>query len=171
MGWIQTYTGKQFWPLEPERNEYDIEDIAHSLSLLCRFNGHCREFYSVAEHCVRVSKILPEGSAIWGLMHDAGEAYLVDMPKPLKRLIPDFEHYENNLLEKIAESFGLSWPIPNDVHHADVVMLMTEKRDLMVPEPASWGIDVEPLPDIIQPLPPQEAKTAFLARFNELMGK
>ncbi|TNE48937.1 MAG: phosphohydrolase [Deltaproteobacteria bacterium] len=170
MSWIQTYTGKQFWPLEPERNTIDIEDIAHSLSMLCRFNGHCLAFYSVAEHCVRVSRILPPESAKWGLLHDAGEAYLVDMPKPLKRMIPEFEEHENHLLESIAQHFGLSWPIPKDVHHADVVMLMTEKRDLMSPEPESWGIDVEPLSDTIHPMSPMEAKAAFLERFQELMG-
>lgn len=166
--WIQTYSGKAFWPLTPRATDLDIEDIAHSLSMQCRFNGHCRVFYSVAEHCVRVSHILPQESAFWGLMHDAGEAYLVDMPKPLKRMMPEFEAHENNLLQEIAAFYGLSWPIPDDVHTADVVLLMTEKRDLMSPEPQSWGIEVEPLAEVITPMTQEQAKAAFLARYEEL---
>lgn len=168
LGWIQTYTGKPFWPLNPRKQDIDIEDIAHSLSMQCRFNGHCRIFYSVAEHSVRVSHQVAPEHALWGLMHDAGEAYLVDMPKPLKRLMPDFQDHEDKLLQYLAAHFGLTWPIPEEVHKADVVLLMTEKRDLMSPEPQDWGIHVAPLPDIITPLSPQDAKDAFLQRFHVL---
>ena len=78
--WLQTYTGIQFWPLDPRPEEIDIQDIAHALSLLCRFNGHCQRFYSVAEHSVHVSTILAPEFGLWGLLHDAAEAYLSDIP-------------------------------------------------------------------------------------------
>lgn len=82
--WIQTFSGKKFFPLEPEKNEYDIHDIAHALSLKCRFGGHCQRFYSVAEHCVRVADIVAPESKLWALLHDAAEAYLPDVCQPIK---------------------------------------------------------------------------------------
>ena len=83
--WIQTMSGVIFYPLDPRPEEIRIEDIAHALSHQCRFAGHCREFYSVAEHSVRVSRELPQEFMLWGLLHDASEAYLVDLPRPIKR--------------------------------------------------------------------------------------
>lgn len=85
--WIQTFTGKQFWPLAPKASDVCIEDIAHALSLKCRFGGHVKKFYSVAEHCVRVMKILKPADQLWGLMHDAAEAYLPDIAAPIKRSV------------------------------------------------------------------------------------
>ncbi|MBF0612521.1 MAG: hypothetical protein HQL55_15470, partial [Magnetococcales bacterium] len=77
--WIQTFTGRQFWPLAPVLEHIHVQDIAHALSLLCRFNGHCQKFYSVAEHSLHVATILPPELAGWGLLHDASEAYLADL--------------------------------------------------------------------------------------------
>ncbi|MBI2566041.1 MAG: phosphohydrolase [Candidatus Schekmanbacteria bacterium] len=170
MSWIQTYTGKQFWPLDPRAEHVDIADIAHSLSLQCRFNGHCRSFYSVAEHCVRVSEIVAAEHALWGLLHDAGEAYLADLPRPIKGRLDAYGRLEDRVLAKIAEAFGLSWPIPADVHRADDILLATESRDLMAAPPAPWGLREQPLAATIDPKPPEDAERAYLERFARLRG-
>lgn len=166
--WIQTYTGKQFFPLNPSPQQIDIEDIAHSLSLLCRFNGHCRQFYSVAEHSVRVSQLVSDELALWGLLHDSSEAYLSDMPKPVKIQIAQFSLYEEQLLKVIADRFNLSYPVPDEIKEADAIMLATERRDLMDEAPASWGLTHSPHPDPVRALSPPEAKQHFLERFREL---
>jgi hypothetical protein len=168
MSWIQTYTGRAFWPLAPKPEDFDIRDIAHSLSLQCRFNGHCREFYSVAEHSLNVSRILSPEHALWGLLHDAGEAYLVDMPRPLKQQMPQFKAAEDRILQQLALHFGLCWPIPEEVHRADLLLLATEKRDLMTPEPMSWELGIEPLSWVITPISAQEAEQKFLEQFYAL---
>lgn len=167
--WIQTYTGRKLFPLHPDPDAIDVRDIAHALSLHCRFNGHCREFYSVAEHSVRVSKQLTDGDALWGLLHDASEAYLSDVPKPLKKDLPEYQAAEEHLMRVIAERFELPWPIPEMVHEADMTLLITERRDLMGNPVGDWGIDVDPLPGRIDPLSPSAAERAYLARFDELV--
>lgn len=170
MSWIQTYVGKQFWPLAPRAEDLDILDIAHSLSLQCRFNGHCRVFYSVAEHSVRVAGQLPDDLALWGLLHDAAEAYLGDLTRPLKRQVEArwFNDAEDQLLKVIAATYGLVWPMPPQVRAADDVLLVTEARDLMVAPPADWSLEAEPLAERIEPLAPSAAETLFLQRFETL---
>ncbi|MBN1945286.1 MAG: hypothetical protein JW797_06385 [Bradymonadales bacterium] len=170
MAWIQTYTGKQFYPLDPRPSDIDLVDIAHSLSLQCRFSGHCLQFYSVAEHSVRVSAILPANLALWGLLHDAAEAYLTDLPRPVKGRFPEFRVIEDRLLEVIARHYDLVWPMPAEVALADSRLLATEARDLMAVSPEPWGLGVEPLEGQIQPWLPDRAETAFLARFREITG-
>ena len=168
MNWIQTYTGKQFFPLDPDPGVIDIHDIAHALSLQCRFNGHCRTFYSVAEHSVRVSEIVPAELARWGLLHDAAEAYLTDLPRPIKRQMPTFEEIEKKLLHIIAEHFELSWPMPAEVARVDTELLAAEARDLMAPPPASWRLGVEAAAVCVEPWSWQEAEREFLRRFEQL---
>lgn len=85
--WIQTFSGRQFFPLEPRVEDVCIEDIAHGLSNLCRYAGHCECFYSVAQHCLLVSRVVPREHALRGLLHDASEAYLIDVPRPIKHSI------------------------------------------------------------------------------------
>ncbi len=167
--WIQTYTGRQFFPLDPREDDLDIEDIAHSLSRQCRFNGHCRDFYSVAEHAVRVSRAVSENHALWGLLHDAGEAYLTDLPRPIKDQIGIYRDLENQLLKVVARRYGLRWPIPVEVDVADTALLITEARDLLVAPPVPWGLEAEPLEEVIVPWSMDEAKSVFLARFEELI--
>ena len=166
--WIQTRSDRKFRPLDPDPAAIDVGDIAHSLALQCRFNGHCRTFYSVADHCVRVSRVVPAEHALWGLMHDAAEAYLADLPRPIKVQMPSYREAEDRLLQVIARRFGLPWPLPEAVHLADNVLLATEQRDLMGPPPEPWGLTEGPLPDRIVPLSPEEGRAAFLARFEEL---
>lgn len=168
---LRTYTGKAVKPLALEPQAIDIIDIAHSLSNLCRFNGHCREFYSVAEHSVRVSRLAPPELAFWGLLHDASEAYLVDLPRPVKLsgwLGELYKVAECRAMSVIAAKFGLSWPEPPELKQFDTVLLVTEQRDLMQRRPKPWQDKVDPLPERIEPWTPQTARSAFLARFEEI---
>lgn len=176
MSWIQTFTGKAFYPLRPRAEDVDIRDIAHALALRCRFCGHCRVYYSIAEHSVRVSRILPAHLAMAGLLHDAAEAYLADMSRPVKHAmyvhqagqIESFDTVENRVLEAITEALHLP-PIDYDtVAEADTILLATEARDLMAPPPEPWELGVSALAERIEPMTPAEAEAAFLERFAEL---
>ena len=167
--WLQTFTGKKFYPLNPTFDSICIEDIAHGLSLQCRFNGACSEFYSVAEHSVRVSLVLPKKWALWGLLHDAAEAYLGDLVSPIKYQ-PEAEWFrtiEDSLMEAIAVKYDLAWPMPNKVKRVDCILLATEARDLMV-NPILWSITEKPLKGRIEPLSARKAERAFLNRYNVL---
>ena len=151
--WVQTFTGKQFFPMNPSLIDIEIEDIAHALAHQCRFSGHCSRHYSVAEHSLRVfwelrRAKLPASTCLKGLLHDASEAYLVDIPSPLKRL-PEFAAYraaEDVLQGLCFRRFGLTEEMPAEVKHMDLVLLATEKKFLMGQEPASWGTLSAPLP-------------------------
>lgn len=135
---IQTVSGNLVHLNDPKVADIDIGDIAHALSHICRYTGHCREFYSVAQHSVLVSRCLPPHLALWGLLHDAAEAYIGDVSKPLKLVIEDsYGPIEERMEAVIAERFGLTTPIPAEVKEADLRMLVTEKRDLMAE--CDWG--------------------------------
>lgn len=170
--WIQTYSGARFRLDDLAGNEYRLRDIAHALANLCRYAGHCRDFYSVAQHSVLVSRVCDQGDAAWGLLHDASEAYLLDVPSPLKRM-PGMEGYR--LLERqvqlaVCDWFALPLDMPPSVHEADLRLLVTERRDLMGGGEL-WDPDLdryEPLRSRIRPLPPREAEELFLGRAAEL---
>jgi hypothetical protein len=166
--WIQVFTGRQFWPTNPRPEDVDIRDIAHALSLTCRFTGHTEAFYSVAQHSVLISQHC--GDPRWGLLHDAAEAYLPDVARPVKQELTGFSDIEDRLLGVIASVFGLTMPIPQSVHVADLVLLATEARDLMVAPSCPWNsiAGISPLGDKIVPWEPHEAESAFLHRFDEL---
>jgi uncharacterized protein len=181
--WMQTATGRRFYPLDPRPEEVCIEDIAAALSRVCRFGGHCREFYSVAQHCVHVSEACSPEDALWGLLHDAAEAYLGDLIRPLKRqeFAAEWREVEERLQRTINEAFGLYgerssffetywWP-PKSVKEADEALLATEARDLMGNAALeTWRLPQPPLPDLITPWSPQQAEAMFLRRFRELGG-
>ncbi len=125
---IQTFTGIFFDPFAPDQALIRIEDIAHSLSLQCRFTGHVRRHWSIAQHSLLVADLCPPEHKLWGLLHDATEAYLADLPKPIKHH-PDMHEYrriESELECAIAERFGLAMPIPDAVHLADRIALFAE---------------------------------------------
>ena len=171
--WIQTYTGRQFFPLRPRVEDICIEDIAHALSNLCRFTGHVTKFYSVAEHSVRASFCCTQEDALWALLHDASEAYLVDVPRPLK-YAPVFGElyraFEKQLMDAVCDRFGLPREMPASVKKADDRMLMTEARDLLDPKPIGWRIDAEPYGFTIEPWRPVAAEWTFLEVFYTLTG-
>lgn len=176
--WCQTFTSKRFYPLEPERNEYDIVDIAHQLSLKCRFSGACSVFYSVAEHSCRVAEILPDEFKLAGLLHDSSEQQLPDCCRPIKSAVmlqcPDglhsFRDIEDRMLACIAKTFGFQFPLPKEVKAADWKLLATEARDLMGTT-LNWDLNVEPLPDKIYPWNWKYAECRFLQMFNQLVKK
>ncbi|MDO4254358.1 MAG: hypothetical protein Q4C81_04310 [Kocuria sp.] len=95
--WMQTYTGRRFYPLDSRPEDVDVVDVAHALSMQCRYNGHVRLFMSVAEHCVLVSRLVPSEHALWGLLHDATEAYVGDMVRPLKLHMPEYRAVEDRV--------------------------------------------------------------------------
>jgi uncharacterized protein len=168
--WIQTYTGRKFWPLDPRPEEVQIEDIAHALSMLCRFNGHTTEFYSVAEHSFHVSCLLSGEHALVGLLHDASEAYLSDVTRPVKPFLEGYMRIESDLMGAIAERFGFSWPPHGDVKRADTAMLATEANHLLRGGPQGWSWDWRScvLSRELKPLPQSLAKELFMSRFKEL---
>lgn len=169
--WIQTYTGKQFWPLEPRIDDIDILDIAHALSNLCRYGGHVEQFYSVAQHCVLVSRVVPPELALDGLLHDASEAYLIDVPRPIKRSagMEMYRDAEARLEQVICERFNLTWPMPPAIKEADNQLLRTEQRDLMKLAPAAWkDYRVGALEMKIDPWTPRAAESTFITRYYEL---
>lgn len=165
--WMQTFTGQQFWPLDPRPDDIDINDIAWSLAHLCRYNGHCQMFYSVAEHSVLVSQILPPEFALCGLLHDATEAYCADVPRPLKPFLTGYAAIEDGIWRAVAKRFGLPEVMPREVHEADNSVLMAEKPVLMG-QNFEWRIKATPANVLIKGLTPHEASAAFLQRFHEL---
>lgn len=170
--WIQTFSGRRFNPTNPHTDAIVIQDIAHSLSMQCRFSGHCKKFYSVAQHSVLVSHVCNHDDALWGLMHDASEAYLVDIPRPLKQS-GKFEAYkdmEAKMMKAICKRFGLPEIEPKSVKRADTILLATEARDLMAPLRPDWSQPEEPLPFKIEAWDPQTAKKNFMKRFFQLIG-
>ena len=167
---IGTFSGLRFWPLDPDPAKILIEDIAHALGHLCRFGGHSSKFYSVAEHSVHVSQLCLPEHALWGLLHDASEAYLVDLPRPLK-LLPEFAPYreaERRLQRVIAVRFGLQPDQPASVAEADDTMLWIEAHSLLGSLPLEAIRGTRPPFEITDPLPPVEAERLFLRRFKEV---
>lgn len=174
-GSIELRSGRRFHPLTPDPAEVEISDIAHSLARNCRYNGHVPGFYSVAEHSVLMSYAVPDfvdGSAqiekMWCLLHDASEAYLPDMPRPVKSLLKGFDEAEERIHQCIAERFDLPYPIPEVVEWMDDVILADEARQLMKSGGEDWflpepGIGIE-----VYGWDYQFAQAQFLKRFHQL---
>jgi len=167
--WMQTYTGRQFWPLDARADEVDIVDIAHALSQTCRYGGHCEQFYSVAEHSVLCSLVVPAEHALQALLHDATEAYLVDVPRPIKRFLGNYEQIEQALAFVIGQHFGVELEhLDPSVKAADNAVLLAEADEIMKPHPAPWCIPGEPAEVSIHCYQPRDAEALFLARYQEL---
>lgn len=168
--WIMLIGGGYFDLEDPELSEFDIHDIAHALSLICRYTGHCRQFYSVAQHSVLVSLTVPQEHARAGLLHDAAEAFIGDVSKPLKNLLPDYQSIEARVERTVFERFGLPAKLPPCVEEADRILLRTEQRDLTAAGSHRWSrtAGILPLAERIVPLGPLEAKREFLNRYFAL---
>lgn len=168
---ILTTHGRPFWPLNPRPEDVGLNDIASALSKNCRFCGHVREFYSVAQHSYIVSTLVPEEYALCGLLHDASEAYLSDICRPIKPHLSNYYEIEERLMNVIAEVFGFPWPMPKVVKDVDTRLLATEQRDLRdrpTGERDPWSDHVEPYSFEITPWAPETARVAFLRRFKEI---
>lgn len=167
--WIHTFSGGRFWPMDPHAEDVEIVDIAHSLAMQCRFAGHCIRFYSVAEHCVLLSRVVPPLHALWALLHDASEAYLVDVPRPVKPYLTGYREAEALVMMAVCRRFGLDYAMPQAVHEADWRILGDERANLS-PCVAEWSDPPRPLGVELQFWPPERAEVEFLARFEALRG-
>lgn len=167
---ILTVSGKYFNLLDPRIEDVNVIDIAHALANCARFAGHSRVFYSVAQHCVMVSQIVPPQHALQALLHDAAEAYVGDMTSPLKRLVPVFGRIEQRVWNVISRRFNVPAALSPEVQHADLVALATERRDLMAEQEAHWPIldGIEALPHGIKPWAPGESMLRWACRFEEI---
>ncbi len=140
--WMQTYSGKKFSFLDPQPEDVCFDDIIMSLSQTCRFNGHCEGFYSVAQHSMFVSSLVKENK-LTALLHDAPEAYYGDLSTPFKAALEQkigsgWRAILNEIDKVVSIALNYEYPIPENVKDADLVMLATEKRDIM--KPLDWEI-------------------------------
>lgn len=174
---FQTYTGRYIDALNPRCEDIVLEDIAHHLSLQCRFNGACSEFYSVAEHCFIASSIATDSLSAAALLHDAAEAYIGDMISPLKFLLPKFKEIEDGLQNVIYERFNiqLTEQDKKELKKIDLTLLATERHVLMVQDGVEWESLADSslmVHDLIYKLDSEAAKSFFLlqAKSCGLMG-
>ena len=192
---LTTYTGKAFDLLNPKPEMVCIEDIAHSLAHQCRYTGHTREFYSVAQHCVLMAEN-PElpGDPMAKLLHDADEAYIGDIAKPWKRLllvdtpnkdsansrfpsIGNFQSvtvFERGIQDVIGLALGIDLSHSAEVKESDIRMMATEIRDIMpkMPPGFEWGVDVSnPVEEKIISWSPGNAEEQFLITYQMLKLK
>lgn len=168
---ISTSSGRFFDLLKPEEYEYDIEEIATALSNLCRYTGHVNRFYSVAEHSVLVSRLVPADLALCGLLHDASEAFLGDVSSPLKKLLPEYKRIEQRVEEAIAGHFGLPYPYPAEVHEADKRMYWQERQDVADNgvRDKLWHQNLRAARKVSATgLAPHMARRMFLSRYREI---
>ena len=160
MSWIQTFSGQKFDLLDPQPDMVHLDDIAHALSLICRFTGHTTRFYSVAQHSLFVSRIVPPRLAFEGLMHDAAEAYVGDVSSPLKSLLPDYKLIEQRIWRVIADKYSIPHILSTAVKHADLVALMTERRDILREGNHLWDAGLEAIVPDAQRVVPISANAA-----------
>jgi hypothetical protein len=128
---ILLHSGEYLNLLDPQSSKFSIEDIAHGLSMTCRFNGQCDAFYSVAEHCVVMSEMVQKDYKLEALMHDASEAFLGDIVTPLKKILPAYQVIEKSFERQIALRYGLPMKMSPQVKKADTRMCVTEQQQLM----------------------------------------
>ncbi len=171
---ISTDTGF-FDILKPETYPFPIEEIAHALSNICRYTGHVSRFYSVAEHCVLVSRLAPKRYALESLLHDAAEAYLGDVSAPLKRLLPDYKAIELDVEKAIANRYNLSFPFDPRVKKADAEAYWAERATIA--KPPAGAEDTLWLQEYKEPklkpigLSPTSAEREFLERYWEILNE
>jgi len=184
---IQTFTGIFFDPFNPRVEDVRIEDIAHALTMQCRFGGHVRKRWSVAQHSLMVSDLCPEHLKLEGLLHDASEAYLTDLPRPIKHhpLLSSYRGLEADLEYAISKRFDLSWPMPDEIKAADNAVLVAEAIALKngiegwQEHQKAWGTQLDqPVdPTLVQAIrnanPPTDdyIKEEFLRAFHALGGE
>lgn len=166
---ILTADGVYFDYLDPDPAKVTLNAVARGLANTCRFAGQCSPFYSVAEHSILVSLIVPNEFALAGLFHDAAEAFICDMPKPLKEILPDYKDVERRVETAVFFALGVPDPLPVEVKAADVVMLATEQSQLMRNHDRwKWTDKVTPLDLKLDCFSPEAAYHAFVHRAREL---
>lgn len=166
---IMTASGKYYNFFEPEKYKFEIEAIAHSLSQQCRWTGNCRKFFSIAQHSVLVSKHVPKEHALAGLLHDGIESVMGDCSTTLKSLLPLYKELEYKAEREMFKQFNIEFPMSKEIKKIDLVLLATERRDLM-PYCGHWDMleGVVPLDKILKPWSVDKSKREFMKRYNEL---
>lgn len=171
MTWILTQSGQQLDLLRPNASMIKPADIAHALSRLCRFNGHTRAHYSVAQHSLIVASLVLVEHQLVALLRDATEAYIGDMTRPLKALMLEYRYVEDQIWLALCDRFDIQIDLPGCVKQADMVALATERRDLMPEHPGEWDClrGVQPMKETIVPYSAESASLMFFSRLMNLM--
>lgn len=172
---MQTYTGEMFDVFTPNKDQIQTRDISHALSMLCRYGGHSRNFYSVAEHSFLMAEYFFDRKeydlARAALLHDATEAYMGDIIRPLKLRLPLYREVENTLQAMIFTKYGIPPEMPEKVKQADLRIVNDERAALLHERPWSPAIDALPYLDVeIHSWFPIEAEQKFLDMFWSLFG-
>lgn len=164
---IRLHSGRKFHILRPTIKDINIRDISWALSHICRFTGHTREFYSVAQHCCHVSDILPDEFKLHGLLHDSQESVCQDLAQPIKQYLPQYNEMEVRIEKLVAKKFGLAFPMPAAVKSADMILLVTEMRDMMKNTDYKMH-PFSPLTERLHAWDSLKARCEFMKRFNRL---
>jgi hypothetical protein len=182
---VRDSSGNSIYPFEPKPEQFDINAIAHGLSMQCRFNGHLDAFYSVAQHSVYVSRACRLRDAkMWGLMHDAAEVVFGDIPTPVKRYLPkEIDDLEEGLAQAICQRFNIPRApgIDAEVKRADHLLLLSEAMTLhpdrrnglrdwkgLKPTTCIDDYNLRNIDPLYYPWPPTLAKLQFLNEFYAL---
>ena len=168
---IMLASGKLFDFLDPHGSDFDVEDIAHGLAHVCRYAGQCRAFYSVAEHSILVADTVAE-FGYEALLHDAAEAFIGDVTRPFKQLLPEYKRIEASVEDAIVKRFQLDPLSRNAVKQADLRVLAAEQEQIMAPGCADWAKEagINPAPVRVRHLDPVSAKAAFMERYTRYRG-
>lgn len=171
MTWLLTHSGQHFDLVDPQPEMITVIDIVKGLSRESRFAGQTRYYYTVAQHCAIASTIVAPEYAFEALMHDASEAYLKDIPRPLKQMLPDYRRIEQRVESAIRARFGLPDEQSPEVTEADRIMLATERRDLMPKDAADWPVlaGIRPLDKRLIAINSNRAESLFMERFLEVL--
>lgn len=166
--WIQTFTGRRFDVFDPNPDHIHLLDIAVALGNTCRFSGHVPYHYSVGQHSLLMSRVVPPAVAMEALLHDAAEAYMGDVPRPIKQGLQDYNAVMEMVETAVAMRFGLVYPWPDEIHAADMRMVITEAH-AFGKDTAGWGIDAAPYGDVVvAQMNPLDVRGLFIDRFLEL---
>lgn len=168
--YIQTFSGIKFTFLNPTSEMIEIEDIAHSLSMSCRYGGHCWPFYSVAKHSLIMSYLVSPENALAALLHDAPEFVLKDLPSPIKNQMPIYIDIENKLYSTIADKYNIPLEIPEEVHKIDRAMIGLE-WDFFMEKNSNPNLNQFYDAHFFTIKPMMATKKQFLDRFHELYNK
>jgi len=158
---IRTVSGIWVNVFDPKPEMFIIEDIAHALAFQCRFGGHLPEFYSVAQHSVLCSILADKEHKFAALMHDTSEAYLLDIPRPIKGGLGNYKEIEYRVMDVIAKKFGFQFPFHKNIKEVDERMLVTEWHEVMLQDKTPFSFKC---------LSPLEAKNEFLEAFYKLQS-
>lgn len=174
--WIQTFTGRRFYPLDPRPEEFSIVDIAWSLSNAVRFCGHVSQQITVAQHSILVSRYCDPPDALWGLVHDTSEFAIADVSTPVKKSkeMTGYRKIEKRIMDAACVAFGLPLEQPDSVHRADKAVLASEVRNFMQPIDPDLLKYIEQFEDLNLKIEVMDQRTAFISflnRYEELSGK